>query len=66
MEKALIDTSILIEPFTKYRKNKKSYRKKVLALLYYPEGKNFIPAISISILGELYCIFNKKRILLTS
>lgn len=64
MDIALIDTSIILEPFTKLKKKgEKSYKKKAYALLKYPNPKliNFTPAISISILGELESVMNKKE-----
>lgn len=60
MEIALIDTSIIIEPFTDYEKGKNSYKKTSLTLLRYSKRK-FLPAISISILGELEFIINSKE-----
>jgi len=61
MDKSLVDTSILIEPFNRLKKDKKSYKNAALALLRYPLSKNFKPVISISILGELECILNEKE-----
>lgn len=59
MEIALIDTSIIIEPFTSYQKDKKSYKEAALTLLRYSK-RQFIPAISISGLGKLEFIINSK------
>lgn len=62
MEITLIDTSIIIEPFTGYQKGKKNYKEAALALLRYKK-RPFIPATSISILGELELITHTKEIL---
>ncbi len=51
MDKALIDTSILLEPFTP--KGKKNYKKRCLYLLKNPDAFRIEPVISLSILGEL-------------
>lgn len=66
MEKALIDTSILIEPFAGWRKNKPNYKERSLALIrgvlvFFNE--RFIPVISLSVLGELSLILNTKYLL---
>lgn len=61
MDTSLIDTSIILEPFTRFKKDMKSYKNAALALIRYPQSKNFKPAISMSILGELECILNEKE-----
>ena len=61
MDISLIDTSIILEPFTKFRKEEDSYKNAALTLIRYPKSKNFKPAISMSILGELEFILNKKE-----
>jgi predicted nucleic acid-binding protein len=60
MDISLIDTSIILEPFTSYQKDKKNYKEAALTLLRYSKRK-IIPAISISILGELEFIINFKE-----
>lgn len=60
METALIDTSIIIEPFTEYRKGKKNYKEAAFTLLRYSK-RHFIPAVSLSVLGELEFIINSKE-----
>lgn len=60
METALIDTSIIIEPFTDYTKGKKSYKEAAWTLLRYSK-RPFIPVISLSVLGELEFIINSKK-----
>lgn len=63
MDISLIDTSIILEPFTSYEKDKKNYKEAALTLLRYSKRK-FIPAISISVLGELEFIMNSKESLI--
>lgn len=61
MNKALIDTSILLEPFTP--KNVFNYKNKALYLLKCPEKFQIQPVISSSVLGEFeYLIKNKESI----
>jgi len=60
MDTSLIDTSIILEPFTSYQKHKENYKEAALTLLRYSK-KSFIPAISMSILGELEFIINSKE-----
>lgn len=58
-DRFLIDTSVLIEPYTK--KRRLNYKKRSLALLKEPKSFPFIPVISLSVLGELWLIINEKK-----
>ncbi|MDO8528616.1 MAG: type II toxin-antitoxin system VapC family toxin [Nanoarchaeota archaeon] len=65
MKKMMIDTSIILEPFTPENKKGPNYKRRCLALLkndivYFKN--NFLPVISLSILGELHGIINEKKI----
>ncbi len=60
VDKTLIDTSILLEPFTIFEKRNKNYKIKALSILKYPKGVNIQPVISLSVLGEIELIINKK------
>ena len=63
MEIALIDTSILIEPFTPWKNNEPNYKQLCLALLQdklYPFRKQFKPVISLGVIGEFNLIVHEK------
>ena len=67
MEKALVDTSILIEPFTSWKNNQPNYKDKSMAILkgVLVDFKNrFKPVVSLSILGELSLVLKDKMFLL--
>ena len=60
MERTLIDTSILVEPFVPWKNNEPNYKQACLTLL---RGKSeFKPVISLSILGEYHLILNQKEV----
>ncbi len=60
----MIDTSIILEPFTPKRRGP-NYKQRCLSLLRNDSvsfKEKFSPVISQSILGELHSIINKKTI----
>ena len=64
MDKALIDTSILLEPFTQWKNNEPNYKRRCSALLrgeLQTFSKLYQPTISLGILGELQLILLKKE-----
>jgi len=64
MEKALIDTSILIEPFTPWKNNEPNYKLASLSLLrgrLHTFRKSIAPVISIGVMGEFNLIVNRKE-----
>ena len=63
MEISLIDLSILIEPFVPWKNNEPNYKGASLALIkgeLNSFNQKYIPATSISILGEMNLIINQK------
>lgn len=63
MERALIDTSILVEPFAQWKNNEPNYKQTCLALLkgeLYPFYNKFEPVVSISVMGEMNLIILEK------
>ncbi len=67
MERALIDTSIIIEPFISWRKDEPNYKDKSMAILkgvLVDFRERFMPVVSLSILGELSLILKDKQFLL--
>ena len=63
MKKAMIDTSIILEPFTLKRRGS-NYKQRCLSLLrndIVDFKERFLPVISQSILGELYSIINSEK-----
>ncbi len=66
MERALIDTSILIEPFVSWRKDEPNYKDKSMAILkgvLVDFKERFKPVISLSVLGELSLVLKDKKFL---
>jgi predicted nucleic acid-binding protein len=64
MERALVDTSIFVEPFTPWKNNEPNYKQACLALLedkLYSFNQKFVPVVSLSIMGELGLIVNEKH-----
>ena len=63
MEEALVDTSIILEPFVPWKNNEPNYKRRSLSLLrgeLYLFYQGFKPIISISIMGELDLVINEK------
>jgi len=63
MDKALIDTSILLEPFIPWKNKEPNYKSNTLALLngnLTEFHRRFQPVVSLSVLGELNLILSEK------
>ncbi len=64
MERALIDTSILIEPFISWGKDEPNYKEKSMAIVkgvLVDFKERFLPVISLSVLGELSLVLKDKK-----
>lgn len=66
MDLGLIDNSIILEPFTNFKANKKNYKLATLSILKVPNKLGFKPCISLSTLGELNLILLEKKNLIES
>lgn len=61
MDKGLIDSSMIMEPFTNFKTGQKNYKLSALTILKYPKKLHFKPCICLSVLGELELIMKEKK-----
>lgn len=63
MERTLVDTSLLVEPFTPWKNNEPNYKQACLALLQdrlHSFKERFKPVVSLSVLGEFNLVVREK------